>query len=57
MFIPDGFPRIIAVTRAAALRPRNAGLGLEKFSKIPRRKLRNRKAYGKKFDSRLRSFF
>src|SRR6266481_3221507 len=55
--MPDGLVRIAALARSAALRPRNAGPGLEKFSKIPRRKLRNREAYGKKFDSRLRLFF
>src|SRR5882762_1967324 len=57
IFMPDGSVRIVAVARSAALRSRNAGPGLEKFSKILRRKLRNREAYGKKFDSRLRSFF
>src|ERR1700687_144853 len=57
IFMPDGLVRIAGVARSAALRPRNERVGVEKFSKMPRRKLRNREAYGKKFDSRLRSFF
>src|SRR5882672_6916288 len=54
--MPNGFVRLSPHWCATTLRPPNIERGAQKFSKIPRRKLRNGEAYGKKFDSRLRSF-